>query len=88
MALDASSRLFPGGDEAAYLLERGGVFDRQDAFGVEGEHPGAPAVSFEEHEGVHARHEPQSRDERGEIRPRSGGNPANLAVRAERANRL
>jgi hypothetical protein len=87
MALDATSKVFPGGKEAAYLLEWGATFDRQDAFRVEGDHPGAPAVSVEEHERVHARHEPQSRDERGEIRPCADWEPVNLAVWAVRANR-
>jgi hypothetical protein len=88
VALDAPSRVFSGGKEAAYLLEWRVAFDRQDTFGVEGEHPGAPALSVKEHERVHAGHDPQSRDERGEIRPCADGDLANLAVRAARTIRL
>ncbi|MDQ3284720.1 MAG: hypothetical protein M3P92_03250, partial [Actinomycetota bacterium] len=59
--------------------------DRQNAFEVEGKHPGAPAFSVEEYERVHTRHEPQCRDQRGEIRPCADGDPANLALRSARA---
>jgi hypothetical protein len=76
------------GAPPATFLEWGANFDRQDAFGVEGERSGAPAFSVEEHERVYARHEPQYRDERGEIRPCADEDPANLAVRSAPANRL
>ena len=86
MALAAPCGVFPECKEAAYLLEWRVAFDRQDTFGVEGEHPGAPALSVKEHERVHAGHDPQSRDERGEIRPCADWEPVNLAVWAVRAN--